>query len=91
MKQISGQHGGVGAIAAPQHCGLNKLSPGTCLVHYLLEDVDFSGMTSQSATHVSFGASGGNPMAPMYLSNDYSLGGFSQILAPQLNGFLVPG
>ena len=80
------QHGGVGVIAAPQHCGLGKEAPGTCLVHYLFEDVDFTKVRN-GGTHVSFGASGGNPMAPMYIAFDDSLDGNHEVVAPQLNGF----
>ena len=64
---------------------------GTCLVHYLFENVDFTRVRN-SGTHVSFGASDGNPMAPMYISFDSSLAGFGEIVSPQMNGFgNIPG
>ena len=62
------QHGGTGALVAPQHCGLeshNNGKPGsTCHVHYLLEDVD---LTRVGKVFASFGVSGGNPFSPMFI------------------------
>jgi len=76
------QHGGGAAIEAPQHCGLGKKQHGYCLVHILLEGVSFN-----SPRHVKFGASGGYPVAPSYITTDDSLMGYSQITAPQMNGY----
>ena len=81
----SGQHWNTGALLAPQHCGLDNPYDSTCLVHYLLEDVDF---TQVDGKYVSFGSSGGNPLAPQYISFDGSLGEeIESALSPQLNGF----
>ena len=78
------QHGGMGAIAAPQHCGLGKKVDSTCMVHYVFEDVNFI----NEGTSVSFGASGGSPMAPVYISFDGSLQNDDQVaISPHLNGF----
>ena len=88
MKNVTyagqGQHPNMGAIASPQHCGLGKQAPGTCTVQYLFENVVFKDTVN---THVSFGASGGYPMAPSYITFDDSLGGFGQALSPHHNGY----
>ena len=81
----SGQHFNTGAIVAPQHCGLGNSQDSTCLVHFLLDNVDFSQVQGK---YVSFGASGGNPIAPQYISFDGSLGqGVTSALSPHMNGF----
>ena len=75
----SGQHPNRGALEAPQHCGverpdherLKNPNDSTCHVHFLLENVDF---TQVQGNMVSFGAHGGNPIAPQYISFDGSLG-----------------
>ena len=81
----SGQHWGTGVIAAPQHCGLGKKTDVTCMIHYVFEDVRFL----QSANwDVSFGASGGSPLAPVYISFDGSLQNDDRIaISPLLDGF----
>ena len=80
----SGQHWGTGVIAAPQHCGLGKKTDVTCMIHYLFEDVRFL----NDATSVSFGASGGSPLAPVYISFDGSLQNDDQVaISPLLDGF----
>ena len=80
----SGQHAGMGAIAAPQHCGLGQKTDATCMIHYIFEDVQFL----NSGTSVSFGASGGSPLAPVYISFDGSLQNDDQVaISPLLDGF----
>ena len=80
----SGQHAGMGAIAAPQHCGLGQKTDATCMIHYIFEDVQFL----NSGTSVSFGASGGSPLAPVYISFDGSLQNNDQVaISPLLDGF----
>jgi hypothetical protein len=40
------QHWGAGNLMSPQHCGMPNYNGGhpggTCAIHFLLEDVDFS-------------------------------------------------
>ena len=67
----SGQHYNTGALLSPQHCGLDNPNDSTCHVHILLENVNF---TEVQGNMVSFGASGGNPMSPQYITFDGSLG-----------------
>ena len=78
----SGQHGGTGAVVAPQHCSLGKKVDSTCMVHYIFEDVKFI----NQGTSVSFGASGGSPLGPVYISFDGSLvGDDHEAISPKLN------
>ena len=78
-------------LAAPHHCGMVHPAgphdvPGSlCSVTILLEDVDFSRVDQGSL--VQFGVNGGNPLAPAYLAEDSSLGGFTSIVSPHLDGF----
>jgi len=88
MKNVTyagvGQHWNTGAIAAPQHCGLGKKTDVTCMIHYVFEDVRFL----NPATSVSFGASGGSPLAPVYISFDGSLQNDDRVaISPLLDGF----
>ena len=54
------------------------------MVHYVFEDVSFL----NQGTSVSFGASGGSPMAPVYITFDGSLENNDQVaISPLLNGF----
>lgn len=57
---------------------------GTCAIHYLLENVDLSRV---GAVKASFGVSGGNPISPMYIAKDGSLGHYREIISPHLDGF----
>ena len=78
------QHNRIGAIAAPQHCGIGRQTDATCMIHYLFERVRFL----NSGTAVSFGASGGSPLAPAYISFDGSIrNGDKVAISPFLNGF----
>ena len=83
-----------GVINAPQHCGLDSTG-SKCNVEILMEDVDFSGVLPNydgKKVLTYFGSEGGNPLAPMYITNDNSLGGHHSIVSPLLDGFAnVPG
>ena len=89
---------GAGVVNAPQHCGLrehNNGNPGAkCNVEILMEDVDFSGVltTIDERVLTKFGSSGGNPVSPIYIAKDDSLGGHRTVVSNFLNGFAnVPG
>ena len=101
---------GVSPLAAPHHCGMihpdgpHDVPGSLCSVTLLLEGIDFSRVDQGSRDQgslVQFGVNGGNPLAPAYLAEDSSLGGFTSIVSPHLNGFgwvvaprtprLVPG
>jgi hypothetical protein len=64
-----------------------------CNVQLLLEDVDFSGVRSRPGKPSSLikwfapDSDRGNPMGPVYLAKDSSLGGHGSIVSPYLNGF----
>jgi len=83
-----------GVIAAPQHCGLahqNNNIPGSmCNIQYLLEDLDFSRVKphkGKSVNLLQFGASGGNPVSPMYIAGDDTLDGHHVVVSNFLDGF----
>lgn len=85
---------GGGVINSPQHCGLvdhNNGIPGAqCNVEILMEDVNFDKVLDDwegNRKYVFYGASGGNPLAPLYLSNDNSLGGHQSVVSHYLDGF----
>ncbi len=64
-----------------------------CNVQMLLEDVDFSrvdilpGEQSSIIKWFPRDSSQGNPMGPVYVAKDSSLGGHTSIVSPYLNGF----
>lgn len=90
---------GGGVLNTPQHCGPGEYNHGTpgakCNVEVLLEEVDFSGVLPDhegKKVLTFFGASEGNPVAPIYISKDDSLGGYQSVVSNYLNGFEnVPG
>lgn len=90
---------GGGVINAPQHCGLvdhNNGIPGAqCNVEILIEETTFDGVLADwegNTKYTFFGSSGGNPIAPIFLSKDNSLGGHQAVVSHYLDGFAnVPG
>ena len=89
---------GAGVLNAPQHCGLPEYNNGIhgakCNVQIVLEDVDFTGVitTIDERVLTKFGSNGGNPVSPMYIAKDSSLGGHRTVVSPYLNGFAnIPG
>ena len=82
-----GQAGGEAVIMAPQHCGLHYDGMATlCNVHYDFEDVDFTNVRG-NGKWVGFGASGGSPTAPVYISQDGSLDGHFFLISSLYDGF----
>jgi hypothetical protein len=81
---------GCGAVCAGQHCGLSDHNYGLhgslCNVEYMLEGVDFSDMSSATDQRVAFGASGGNPIVPVFLSEDASIP-YKALVSGHLDGF----
>eukprot|EP00931_Biecheleriopsis_adriatica_P067560 TRINITY_DN4167_c0_g1_i1.p1 TRINITY_DN4167_c0_g1~~TRINITY_DN4167_c0_g1_i1.p1 ORF type:complete len:1079 (-),score=142.05 TRINITY_DN4167_c0_g1_i1:102-3338(-) len=81
-----------GALAAGQNCKLGGAG-GPCNVQYLLEGVDFSGVTLSNSL-IGFGAHAGDEayVLPMFVSRDSSLGGYRSVVSRHLDGFgQVPG
>jgi hypothetical protein len=64
-----------------------------CNVQMLLEDVDFSGVRSLPGEPSSLikwfapNSDQGNPMGPVYLAKDSSLGGHASIVSPARHRF----
>merc|ERR1740139_1477592 len=85
------RHGG--AIQSGQHCG-HAGAGGPCTVHYLLEKVDFSGLSAGS-TKIRIGvpkqAKDQGFVDPVYVARDNSLGGHRSIVSKHLNGFQSAG
>jgi hypothetical protein len=81
--------GGSGALQAGQHCGYGGAG-SPCNVQYLLENVDFSGL-SQGSIRIQHGvpsqASDEAFVLPVFLSKDNSLNGHRSIVSKHLNGF----
>ena len=91
-----GQAAGEGIIMAPHHCGFytqeemdgDKDGMATlCNVDYVLEDIDFTSVRGTGKWVSFLGILDGNPMAPVYTSQDGSLGENFLLLSNLYNGF----
>ena len=76
------QHSGGASLQAPHHCGLHMTQAPFCNVNILLEDVKFD-----TPRHLKFGAGGGYPVAPSFMTTDNSLMGYSQVISPKMTGY----
>jgi len=76
------QHSGGASLQAPHHCGLHMTQAPFCNVNILLEDVKFD-----TPRHLKFGAGGGYPVAPSFMTTDNSLKGYSQVISPKMTGY----
>ena len=92
---FAGGHVHRGQLSAGQHCGSHDLSrqPSTCNVQYVLDDVRFEHRwvhrrENEVGGRIAFGASGGDPVAPFFLSRDgHSLGPWRSVVSGALDGF----
>ncbi|CAE7025977.1 rliB, partial [Symbiodinium natans] len=75
------------ALSAGQHC-MDGGAGGPCNVQYLLEDVDFSAV-STSGKFLQFGVHSKpeGKVLPVFLARDGSLGGFRSLVSQHLDGF----
>jgi len=86
-------HGNGGALQSGQHCG-HAGAGGPCTVHYLLEKVDFSGLTGGGAKiriGVPMQVKDQGYVDPVFVARDNSLGGYRSIVSHRLNGFEAAG
>lgn len=86
-----GSPGGGAALAAGQHC-MDGGAGGPCNVQYLLENVDFSGV-SATGKLIQHGVNSKpeGKVWPVFLARDGSLGGFKSVLSQHLDGFKNEG
>lgn len=86
-----GDPGLAGSLSAGQHC-MDGGSGGPCNVQYLLEDVDFTGV-SKDRRFLNFGVHAKPPaeVLPVFLAKDESLGGYKALVSKHLEGFANQG